>query len=179
MVSAFNGIFRIGITDLFTWALITISTLMISIQLELVRSTQGFYIRNDFHANLFFCQHFAEKSEHGYSIELIRIVLFVFFSFLLLFFAWVEQNQKFDIKLFLRLSSIWASFQLWIWRNADQSLWNIRKCTLSMQLGPTPSWNTTHVLNRRGKFTTSEARSWLCEGIVWSWRIQKCTMLQN
>lgn len=40
VVGAFNGIFEINITNLFMWALITITTLMISFLLELVKSTQ-------------------------------------------------------------------------------------------------------------------------------------------
>lgn len=47
VVGAFNGIFQIGITDLFMWALITIATLMLSLLLELVKFILSFVIRND------------------------------------------------------------------------------------------------------------------------------------
>lgn len=124
--------------------------------------------------NIFFFQHLDAISwKYGRRFELNRAYqdcIYRFFVFCSLVFYVSSNLMKKVMSLWLKYNCDFHAvflFQLWIRWDDNNSLWDIQRCSWSMQLAFIPNWNATNVCNCHGECTTIDN----CSGL-WKYTVR-------
>lgn len=184
-MNEFKIIYEYSLFTFFVWTLLSVCSILLTVQLQLVEYSFLFLIKKRKNQKSQ-TQKINKKTSQGENglVDLTSRIVLTWFSTLLCFFFWYfkiflfkggkksKSNWNYYYITFGHLD-IWIYiFHLWAWRNGSLSFSKIQRWTLSIRMEFISNWSATNLFDIFIGNTTANYHQKLWKHFVHTWHIQ-------